>query len=238
MTVSFEKELFVENLLGPVSKIADNLSLSFIEEGFAKTMVSSADNSVILLSKIPCKVSERSGQIIIPDCKTFLRLFSGVNASHATLIVDSNAISYKDKEISFKYHLLDESYITNKKSFSEEKLSKIVFDTTFECSRQKMSEIIKYNSIVPDAEKLYFFTDNGKVYAKLGDEQKANTNEIVTEVADVFTGNFLLESLPINIQSILLFSFGSNLKVEINSSLKLLKFSTSRLSYIVSGLVK
>ena len=238
MTISFEKDLFVENLLNPVSKIADNLSLSFLEEGFAKTMVGSADNSVILLSKIPCKITESSSQIIVPECKTFLRLFSGVNNSQITLRVDSNAISYKDKDISFKYHLLDESYIANKKAFSEEKLNKIVYDTSFECSRQKFSEIIKYNSIVPDAEKLYFFTQEGKVYAKLGDEQKANTNEIVTEISDSFEGSPLLENLPINIQSFLLFSFNGNAKVEINSSLKLLKFSTQHLSYIVSGLVK
>ena len=106
-------------------------------------------------------------------------------------------------------------------------------------TKQKLSEIIKFNSIVPDAEKLYFVTENGKVLVKLGDELKSNTNEIVTQISDSYEGKLLADKFPVNIQNILLFSFSEEeIKININQSLKVFKFETPNLSYIVSGLVK
>lgn len=243
MKLTLNKNNFVNNLLGPVSKLSDNLLLDFQPSDYksgwaAKTLVSSADNSVILLGDIACCVDEPL-RCVIPDCKTFLRLFSGVEQEQIILNVDSNVIKYKDGSFSFKYHLLDESYIVNKKSVSEEKLKAIKFDTTFVLTKQKLSEIIKFNSIVPDAEKLYFVSESKKILAKLGDELKTNTNEIITQISDNFEGTSLVESFPINIQNILLFSFSSNeIEVKINHQLKVFKFETPFLSYIVSGLVR
>ena len=242
MKLVINKSQFVESILAPVSKLADNLLLDFTTSEtngmFAKTFISSADNSMILMAKIPCKADDHY-KCVIPDCKTFLRLFSGVEKENITLDIDTNVIKYKDGSFSFKYHLLDESYIVNKKSISEEKINGLEFDTTFTITKQKLSEIIKFNSIVPDAEKLYFLTDGNKVFAKLGDEQKSNTNEIVTELTNCFQGQSLTESFPINIQNILLFSFCSDeIEISVNQQLKVFQFKTPNLKYIVSGLVK
>jgi hypothetical protein len=238
MKLTINKNDFVNNILGPVSKLADNLLLEFVQDVKAKTMVNSSDNSVILLGSVPCQVKEPF-KCVIPDCKTFLRLFSGIEKEMITLEVESNVIKYQDNSFSFRYHLLDESYIVNKKSISEEKLDQLAYDTVFVMTKQKLSEIIKFNSIVPDAEKLYFISENNKILAKLGDEQKANTNEIVTEISDCFAGKQLAEKFPINIQNILLFSFSSEeIKISINHQLKIFKFESPYLSYIVSGLVK
>jgi hypothetical protein len=242
MKLVINKSQFVESILAPVSKLADNLLLDFTTSEtngmYAKTFVSSADNSMILMAKIPCKADDHY-KCVIPDCKTFLRLFSGVEKENIALDIDTNVIKYKDNSFSFKYHLLDESYIVNKKSISEEKINGLEFDTTFTITKQKLSEIIKFNSIVPDAEKLYFLTDGNKVFAKLGDEQKSNTNEIVTELAESFQGQSLIESFPINIQNILLFSFCSDeIEISVNQQLKVFQFKTPNLKYIVSGLVK
>ena len=242
MILSVNKDDFVNTLLGPVSKLADNLLLDFKQDSDSstkvKTLVTSQDNSVILLGEIACKVSDPF-RCIIPDCKTFLRLFSGIEDSTVSLTINSNAIEYKQRNLSFKYHLLDESYVVNKKSISEEKLSALTFDTKFNLSKSKLSEIIKYNSIVPDAEKLYFFTEDGKVVARLGDKEKSNTNEIITEISSNYEGDLLSDSYPMNIQSALLFSFNEqDISVSVNQQLKVFKFETNNLKYIVSGLVK
>lgn len=244
MKLQLNKNLFVNHLLGPVSKLSDNLLLDFQpfshKAGWAaKTIVSSADNSTILLGDVPCVVDDPF-KCVIPDCKTFLRLFSGIDEEQIQLTIDSNVIKYKQGSFSFKYHLLDESYVVNKKSLSEEKIKSLTFDTSFVMTKQKLSEIIKFNSIVPDAEKLYFITEGAKVLAKLGDELKTNTNEIVTEVSyGNYEGKPLLDKFPINIQNVLLFSFGNEeITARINHTLKVFKFETENLSYIVSGLVK
>jgi hypothetical protein len=245
MKLLLNKNSFVNTLLSPVSKLTDNLLLecqsSDHKAGWsAKTLVNSPDNSVILLAEIPCTLSsEEKFRCVIPDCKTFMRLFAGIDDSQVELEIDSNVIKYKNASLSFKYHLLDESYIVNKKSVNEEKLKKLTFDTNFSLTKQKLSEIIKFNSIVPEAEKLYFITENNKVLAKLGDELKTNTNEIVTEISGSFEGNALLDKFPINIQNVLLFSFNDEkIDVSINQTLKVFKFKTPQITYIVSGLVR
>lgn len=244
MKITLNKNDFVNSLLGPVSKLADNLLLDFetVDSNklwSAKTIVNSSDNSVILLGHVPCIINGDPFRCVIPDCKTFLRLFSGIDQDQVDLTITSNLISYKNGSFSFKYHLLDESYIVNKRSISEEKLNALSFDTSFVMTKQKMSEIIKFNSIVPDAEKLYFVSEGKQILAKLGDEQKTNTNEIVTQISDKYEGNSLGGSFPINILNVLLFSFSSEeIKVSVNQPLKVFKFESPRLSYIVSGLVK
>lgn len=243
MKLKLPKESFVNNLLNPSSKLAENIVVTFVDKDskiFAKTMVSSADNSVILLAQTPCDAVKGSlSNCIIPDCKTFLRLFSGIDEAIIELEISDNFIKYNNTNLSFKYHLLDESYIVNKKSISEEKLNQLNFDTTFVITKQKVSELIKYNSIVPDAEKIYFSTKDKQVTARIGDDQKANTNEIVTTISSEFVGQDITEVCPLNIQNILLFSFTEDkINVAYNSQLKIFKFYTSDLQYIISGLVK
>jgi hypothetical protein len=237
MNLEIDQSVFINSLLSPVSKLAENLTLD-LKGGEGKVCVSSSDNSLILFVTVPCK-SDQEVRCVIPECKTFLRLFSGINQEKIALTLESNFISYSDENISFKYHLLDESYITNKKTISEQKLNELNFETSFNLTKQKLSEIIKYNSIIPDAEKLYLFTKNGKVLAKIGDRQKANTNEIVIEISSSFAGNEISEDFPINIQNILLFSFSTEeIKASLNHQLKLFKFEGPHQKYFVSGLVK
>lgn len=237
MKLEVNQNTFVSDLLSPVSKLSDNLSLDLTESN-GRAFVSTADNSLILSVNIPCK-TDGSFKCIIPECKTFLRLFSGISKDSITINVESNYISYKDEQLSFKYHLLDESYIINKKTISEQKLDSIEFDTKFILTKSKLSEIIKFNSIIPDAEKLYFFTETGKLFAKIGDEQKSHVNEIVTEVASSFQGKEISEKYPISIQNILLFSFSTDeIVVSVNHQLKVFKFESAHLKYFVMGLVK
>jgi hypothetical protein len=243
MILTIDKTSFLENILTPVSKIAENLQLFFQSEGdksYIKTIVSSADNSIVFSAKVPCTTTQ-SNSFVIPDCKTFMRLFSGITNDEITLEVNSNNIAHKSNELSFKYHLLDEAYVHTKKSISEEKLNALTFETRFKLSKTKLSEITKFNSIVPDAQKLYFYSDKEtrSIFVELDDKQICNTNSVKLKIAETYEGDSLKEELPLNIQSILLFSFFENIiDVSINQQLKLFKFQTDKVTYVVSGLVK
>lgn len=234
---------FVNFLLNPVSKLADNLALSFTtndNKQYVKTFVNSSDNSIILMSEVELLEGDSLNNCIIPDCKTFLRLFSNINEEEVTLNVQQNVIKYKNNTgFSFKYFLLDESYLINKKSLSEDKINALKYDVNFTVSKQRFSEILKFNSIIPDAEKLYIFSENGKVMAKIGDEQKTSTNEITTELTPSFEGNLSAQTIPLDIKNLLLFSFSeSNITISINTQLKIFRFQSGPLVYIVSGLVR
>lgn len=241
MRIAVNKTNFVSSLLNPTSKLADNICLDFKESsnGYKiKTLASSPDGNVIFMGAIDCEV-DLPTKCIIPDCKTFLRLFSEINEEKIILTVDTNSVKYKGGGLSFGYYLLDEGYYAEKKSLNETKLNEIQYDVNFEISKIKFSEILKYNSIIPDAEKLYFYTEGTSVNAKIGDEQKSNTNEIVTEISKTFQGATIDEPLPLNIQYLHLMTFaGDSIIVSVNKTLKIVRFSTPNFQYIVSGLVK
>jgi hypothetical protein len=243
MKFTVNKNSFLENLLVPASKLAENISLNFTKGdggSVLKTIVSNSDKSTILIANIPCAIEE-SFRCVVPDCKTFLRLFSGIDSEddNITLEVVENVIKYSSLGLSFKFHLLDDFFLADKKTINEEKINGIPLDTKFVLTKEKFSEILKFNSIIPDAEKLYINTKNGKVYAKIGDELKANTNEISTFASESFEGKSITESLPLNIQNLLLMSFVEDkIGVAINHELKIFFFSTPHTKYVVSGLVK
>lgn len=238
MKIVVDKKDFVDCIVTPASKLADNLLLT-TQDNKIKTLTSSPDNSVILQTSCPLK-GDYATKIIIPEVKTFLRLFGNINENELTLQISDNQILYKGKSFSFKYHLLDESYFTNKKTLNEDKLNKLSYNIAFEIEKQKISEILKYNSIIPDAEKLYFYTEDKKVIGKVGDEQKPNINEITTCLSEAYEGDFLSEAFPLSIQNILLLSFPDvdKISVSINTELKVFRFEAGPVRYIISGLVK
>lgn len=238
MNIKFNKRIFVENVLVPASKLSDNVCLD-INNNELKVLVPSTDNSIILFASLACSPINENTKIIIPETKTFLRLISGIEEDEVLLEFNSNVVEYKSFILSFKYHLLDDTYISNNRAFSEEKLNKITYDTSFEITKAKLSEILKYNSIIPDAEKLYFYTEAGKVFAKIGDDQKSNTNEIKIEIASSYTSESLTNAIPLNVHNVLLMSFvDDKVSVSINHQLKIFKFETPHTRYIISGLVK
>ena len=241
MVLNLNKNNFVSWILNPATKLTEHLSLSFETKedlNYVKTLTNSSDNSVIFLGKAPIK-GNHFKPLIIPDCKTFLRLLANIEEENLSLNVDTNSISYEGKSINFKYHLLDESYFSNKKSISESKVNELKFDTSFLLTKTKLNEILKFNTIIPEAEKVYFFTKDSKIFAKIGDEQKTNTNHIVIEVGACSNKTVVDQNIPLNIQNLLLFSFTEEqIDVQLNTQLKIFKFSNANTSYVVSALVK
>lgn len=243
MNIQINKEEFVNRIISPASKLADNLLLTCdkkIDKLILKTLTNSSDSSVILLSECSFE-GDAFSNIIIPEVKTFLRLFSNIEEDNITLKINDNQIVFEGKQFSFKYHLLDEEYYTNKKSLNEQKLLSLKYDTKFDITKNKFAELLKYNSIVPEAEKIYFYTSKNKnVIAQLGDKEKPNINEITTTLAESYNGSPLTDNLPVSIHSLLLLTFNTNepITVEINTELKIFRFGFQDTNYILSGLVK
>lgn len=239
MKVTLDREAFVDGLLSPASKLSDNIEIKITKDK-ATALVASADYSVILQAVVPCS-SKEERTCIIPDCKAFLRLFTCISDPEIELEIKEATVCKKATKggIAFKYHLLDEAYYSTKKGINAEKLSQIKFDTSFVIAKEKFQELIKFNSIIPDAEKLYFYPFQDEIHAKIGDNQKETSNEISTAVCKEFEGEPLKEELPLNMQSILLMSFRrNNIQISINQKLKLFQFMTDHGKYIISGLVK
>jgi hypothetical protein len=239
MTIKIDKKIFLDSFLIPISKLTDNVTIDFKVKEIS-TIVSSADNSVVLICNAPCDIEGDPIKCIIPDCKSFVRLVNTIEENEPVFVITDNKIVYKHKLISFKYHLLDEVYSISKKGLNENKLKSVEYDTEFTISKKQFSELLRLNTIIPDSEKMYFHTEDSSVFCRLADDQKANINEVRIEVSNKFTGKPLPEStFVINSQSLILTTFtNEHIKANVNHELKIFKFQTQFTCYMIFGLVK
>lgn len=241
--LSFKKENFVQKFLTPISKLADNVSITFSEEEIFTTCASQ-DGSIVLLASyktdIPVKGIPR---INLPDIKKFIRLIDCIDLDEIVLTIKGNHLNYETSSQKFNYFLLEDSYM-QRCPVNPEKIKQLKYDTGFILSITKFNDLLKGSSIATDSDKLYFYTKDGKVYAELNDYERQNINNITYLVADKFVGEPIKNTLPLNLENIRLLAGmkANELTVRVNNELKVTLFQFEDqgidIKFIISALVK
>lgn len=194
------KDFFVKYFLQPISKISDTCCLS-VQGGGIGCVVSSADNAIILniSHKLEDQACEGEEVLNVPDIKKLIRALDVVEEESVELKIDKNNLSYKNKSVSFKYHLL-ENGVVNKPKINVEKINSIKVDTTFYLPEKAFTDIIKASTFCVDTNKIYLYTQEGKIFAELTDKTRPNVDSFGVEVSDTYSGkeiNFLCLNLEV-----------------------------------------
>jgi hypothetical protein len=244
MELQVKLQRLINNIISPASKITDVVDIVSVagEPGMLKTMVVRPDNTMVFLASIPCKCDE-SRTLSIPDCKNFLRLLNSCETDDTPVVtfnVERNNIHHKGKGIKFKYHLFEEDAHRTPASLKEEKIEALEYDCTFNTTKAQIAELVKFSSIVSDAEKVYFVpTPEGNVMAKIGDDAKSLVNEVELQISDQFEGSPIVNKFAIDVNNFLLLTFAEpDIEISMNYKHKLVRFANKHSKYIVFGLVK
>jgi hypothetical protein len=124
------------------------------------------------------------------------------------------------------------------------KITQLKFDTEFVIPNSKIRQILSAYVFASDLTKIYFQTEDNKVYAEINDKTLQNVDNMRMVVANNYTGEEIKEPTPISIEVFKnLISNKSDIKVKINNQFKVFVFSNNEekdveLKYIVSALVK
>jgi hypothetical protein len=241
--LSFNKESFIQKFLTPISKLADNVSISFNDEEIFTTCASQ-DGSIVLLASYTAETPIKGiPRINLPDVKKFIRLMDCIEEENVVLSIIDNHISYETPSQKFNYFLLEDSYM-QRCPVNPEKIKKLKYDTGFILPSTKFNDVLRGSSIATDSDKLYFYTKDSKVYAELNDYERQNINNITYLVSDKFVGEPIKNTLPLNLENIrLLAGLKSNeLTVKVNNELKVTLFQIEEngidIKFIISALVK
>lgn len=241
---------FLEKVLKPVNKLTESCVLK-IEKNSLYTICSSPDNTVILYAKaeLPIEADEKIRLNLISIKKLMSGLDClGENGEFSIQLAENN-IKCESKDVEsnektyFKYHLVDDSVI-RETPVNINKITQLKFDTEFSISSAKIRQIISAYVFASELTKIYFQTEDGKVYAEINDKTLQNVDHMRMVVADNYTGVDIEEPTPINIEVFKnLVSNKSDIKVKINNQYKVFVFSNTEeknieLKYIVSALVK
>jgi hypothetical protein len=241
---------YLEKILKPVNRLTESCVLK-AENDSLFTICSSPDNTVILYAKacLPSKVEENIRLNLI----SIKKLISGLDClgenGEFSIHYSNNNIKCESKDHEtnektyFKYHLVDDSVI-RETPVNINKIAQLKFDTEFTIPNSKIKQILSAYVFASELSKIYFQTQEDKVYAEINDKTLQNVDHMRLAVSSSFIGTSIDEPIPISIEVFKnLMTNRSDIKVKINNQYKVFVFNNTEendveLKYIVSALVK
>jgi len=236
-----DRQSFLKNFLLPISKINDGCVIEINSDGF-NCLTATADSSVILFNKFSVDLDiEKSVNLNIADIKKIIKVVECVEGDSITLNVDKNNINYNGNGIKFKYHLLEDGIITAPK-LSIKKLTEIEFPIVFTLPYKTIVELLKGSTFATESNKIYFYSENNKVYGDLTDRARHNVDSFTLPVCDYNGPSFAEICLNFELIRIISGVRVKELQCKINSKLGVVIFEVSdkliQTKYIASALIK
>lgn len=139
----------------------------------------------------------------------------------------------------FKYHLYDDGILVKPK-ITLAKIKALKFDYEFDFNKSFIKTLLSNSSIFKDTNKLYIYTEDGKLIWSLADKTMTNTDTLTIIGEDV---DFEMDEFILNLDNVRLIDFGESdiAKFEIskNGIGKIgIESGNIQLNYIVSSLTK
>ena len=242
-----QRELKISNridwikFLESISKINEStiLTLSEGKTGLLTSLVSSADNTLILYGEILGVDANYNGTLNIPDLKKLIRVVDSLDTQDLSLTINNNNVEYRGKSLKFKYHLYEDGFLS-KPAINVEKIKSFNYDINFILKKEQISSIIKGSTFATETNKLYLYTQDGRLKGELTDRARHNTDVFALDLGEV---DFTLSPLPINFDNIKLLSFiGEDIKFGINTEygVTIIDISNNsiKLKYIITSLTQ
>lgn len=234
--LKFNKQDF-KNFLEGLSKVSDTSILN-IETDRIFAIASSEDRSMFLWSTLEGDFDTE--QVLnIPSVRKLSKALDLISEKEVEFDLNSNNLEYKGSKIKFKYHVYSDGILVAPK-LTLTKIQSLKYDYEFDVNKSFFTTLIKQSSIFKDTNKLYIFTDNGKLYWSLGDKTMMNTDVLTVEGDDV---DFEMDEFILNLDNMQLLSFGDSTEFtfkinEMGIGNINLKNGDVKLNYIISSLTK
>ncbi len=242
--INFNKVAFLSKFLTPLSRVADNLALTVLDNSI-EAIGSTADGGVIIYASLDVDIDTTLKTLNIPDIKKFARLLDCIPEDDVSLEITSNSLKYHTKEFKFNYFLLEDMYM-QRVPIKVEKVKALPYDVVFELTTAKLAEVLRGSSVAADSDKLYFYQNSDGIYAEINDLERHNINSVSYHIADgLQTGDLSsIKALPLNLDSVRLLAGikTPSFIIKINTTLKVAIFEVVEdglnIKFVISGLVK
>lgn len=199
------KNDFVTNFLSPISKLTENTVIK-VRDNNITALCSSNDGTLI----VNC-VTEQNNDVDetlylnVPDINRLMKVMTCITEEDIQVNFNNNNIEYKSSNVGFKFHLLEDGII-DPPSVDIEKIKKIDFNFKFKMCPDTVSQLVKGSTFTTDTNKIYFSTDDSKVFASLTDKQRHNVDSFTQVVSNSYTGDALTKELALSFETIRIIS--------------------------------
>jgi hypothetical protein len=230
------KNHFIARFIKPLSSLTESVVIKSDDNGF--NCLANNELGVILYATYKTDVNA-SIQLNIPDIKRLEKIISYINQDQIELQFKSNSLSYKDNNIRFKYHFLEDGLIETPK-LSIQKIQNITTDIDFQIEYSKIVELAKGASFVGESEKLYFTIDSNGVFGEITDKTNSSVDSYGVKLLDQEFDRSITFPVNFDIVRLLASVTTDKITVRLNTEVGLSVFEIetpeSTLKYIVSGL--
>jgi hypothetical protein len=240
------KHSFLKNFLLPISKISDSAILDtkkIKDSSNISTLSCTSDNSVIFYNEYPVDINfEDNVALNCLDIKKLIRAIEAIPfQDNIVFNIEENNLSYQDKSLSFKYHLLEDGII-KKPKVDLKKLQDVEFDVQFILKNDKIKDLIKASVFTSDSNKIYISFDEDGVYADLTDKTKKNIDNMIIKISDEYKGK-RVKSVPFNFDIFRIMENSNNdIFIKINEKIGIVIFEIqnnyNKMIYMMSALIK
>lgn len=239
MELILQKDEIINSFLAPIAKTTDQCILTV--KGDKMTCLShNVENGLIMYGTYNLGGNyDPEFNINVGDIKRLIRVLECLQEDQITLKVESNKLAYKSKTVKFNYHLM-EDIIMHRSSIKPDKINNFQYTTEFTIGNKRIQEILKGSVFAIDSNKMYLYTEDGKVFADLADHTTPNTDSIAFEFAEAFTGTPIIKPMALHLEAIRLLAgvkFDSvKIRVNIDLGIVLFELTTANalIKYILS----
>lgn len=246
MTITLNKKEITDQFLSPISRISEECGLSVSADSIS-TLTNNAEGFIVY-GKLKTTTGLAANEMVnlnFKDLRKLIKIFDCIPGESFELNVGENAstISHKSSTLSFKLHLVMDSVI-RKCQVDLDKICSLAFDSVFDLTSENIGNIIKGSIFTANADKVYFYTKDGAVFAELTDKATHETDSITYNIANQYTGADISTPLPFNIEILRILNSGkfNKITVKINNTYKILLFEICdpkiTFKYIIPGYIK
>lgn len=241
--MSDQKKLELKNrqefiqFIDSFAKISDSF-IADLSESKISVVTTTADTTLIAYGEYDCECNSKA-HLNIPDSKKLVRVLETVNQDNIVLSINTNNLEYKGSNVKFKYHLFEDGFL-KKPPLSIDRLKSFDTNVSFNLTKQQLQSLIKASTFATETNKLYLYTDNGKLIGELTDKARHNSDSYCVTLAEV---DFELSPISINFDNIRLLSLHGNcFNIKINTKVNVLVIETNhnsvKLSYFITSLTQ
>lgn len=190
------KSHLCNKFLAPISRISD-LAILTLEDGKMYSINKTADNNIVLLARCGDVTSGEGDRtnINLPDVKKFIKAFDAIDDESISVTLNSNNIEYRSPQIKFKFHLLEDGIIAPA-GLNLQKIERFEYDVHFRVSTAQLANVLRSSTFITESNKIYFYTEDGKVCCELTDKSRHNLDSYTTQLADRYNGNEIIKPMP------------------------------------------
>lgn len=178
-----DRKLFLSGFLLPLSKISDSCVINLTDNGF-DSLVCTSDASIILSTAYKLDLDIDSPvSLNIADIKKIIKVLECIPDDSIILTLDKNNIIYNNKNIKFKYHLLEDGIITIPK-INLKKIDELQFPVKFTFEYKSLLDLLRGSTFATDSNKVYLYSEENKILGDLTDRARHNIDSFTTPLCD------------------------------------------------------